>query len=243
MYLNVKYGTQNPIQLRARPNIEYEIPFTGTKADIVDVYSSSIIQDFGDLSACYVATADTSKAEKVKRLIFGNSTKGYDNPNFTTLTTGANNLLEVLNIENVSGLTQSLNLSALNNLRELYAQGSNIGGVTFADGGRIEIAELPPISSISLKNLIYLETLDIADLNNMTAMTVENCNAVDLVSILNNAQNINRVRIIGINWTLEDADLLERLYSFKGIDKNGFNIDQSVLSGRIHVPTVRQQRL
>lgn len=243
MYLNVKYGTQNPIQLRAEPNKTYEMPFDGDKADIVDVYSSSLIQDFGDLSTCYVATADTSKASKVKRLIFGNDTEGYDNPNFTTLTTGANYLLEELNIENVSGLTQSLNLTALNNLKELYAHGSNIGGVTFADGGKIEIAELPAINSISMKNLIYLVSLDIADLSKLTTLTVENCNTVDLLTVLNNAPNINRVRIIGVDWTLEDTSLLERLYAMKGFDKSGYNTDQSVLTGKVYVPTIKEKQL
>lgn len=243
MYLNVKYGTQNPIQLRAEPNKVYEIPFDGEKADIVDVYSSSLIQDFGDLSSCYVATADTSKASKVKKLIFGNATEGYDNPNFTTLTTGANYLLEALNIENVSGLTQSLNLSALNNLKELYAHGSNIGGVTFADGGKIEIAELPAINSLTMKNLIYLATLDITDFDKLTTLTVENCNTVDLVAILDNATNINRARIVGIDWSLGNTSLLERLYELKGVDKNGYNTDQSVLTGKVHVPVIRQQQL
>ena len=240
MYLNVKYGTQEPIQLRAEPNIEYEIPFEGDKADIVDVYSSSLIQDFGDLSSCYVATADTSKATKVKRLIFGNSTEGYDNPNFTTLTTGANYLLEVLDIENVSGLTQSLNLTALSNLKELYAHGSNIGGVAFADGGKIEIAELPAINALTMKNLIYLATLDITDFSKLTTLTVENCNTVDLLAILNSATNVNRVRITGVDWTLEDVSLLDRLYAMRGIDKNGYNTDQSVLSGKVHVPIIEQ---
>ena len=241
MYLNVKYGTQNPIQLRAEPNKVYEIPFDGAKADIVDVYSSSLIQDFGDLSTCYVATADTSKASKVKKLIFGNDTEGYDNPNFTTLTTGANYLLEELNIENVSGLTQSLNLTALNNLKELYAHGSNIGGVTFADGGRVEIAELPAISALTMKNLMYLTNLDVTDFSKLTTLTVENCNTVDLLDILDNAPNINRIRITGVDWSLEDTSLLERLYAMKGIDKNGYNADQSVLSGKVHVPTIEQK--
>ena len=243
MYLNVKYGTQNPIQLRAEPNKVYEIPFDGEKADIIDVYSSSLIQDFGDLSTCYVATADTSKASKVKKLVFGNNTEGYDNPNFTTLTTGANYLLEELNIENVSGLTQSLNLTALNNLKELYAHGSNIGGVTFADGGKIEIAELPAISAISMKNLMYLTTLDVIDFSKLTTLTVENCNTVDLLSILDSVTNINRVRIVGIDWSLENTSLLEKLYSMKGIDKNGYNADQSVLTGKVRVPVIRQQQL
>ena len=243
MYLNVKYGTQNPIQLRAEPNKTYEVPFGGDKADIVDVYSSSLVQDFGDLSTCYVATADTSKATKVKRLIFGNDTVGYDNPNFTTLTTGANYLLEELNIENVSGLTQSLNLTALNNLKELYAHGSNIGGVTFADGGKIEVAELPAINALTMKNLMYLTTLDVADFSKLTTLTVENCNTVDLVAILNSASNVNRIRIVGIDWNLEDTALLDRLYKMKGIDRDGYNYDQSVLTGKVRVPVIRQQQL
>ncbi len=241
MYLNVKYGTQNPIQLRAEPNKVYEIPFDGDKADIVDVYSSSLIQDFGDLSTCYVATADTSKASKVKRLIFGNDTVGYDNPNFTALTTGANYLLEELNIENVSGLTQSLNLSALNNLKELYAHGSSIGGVIFADGGKIEIAELPAINALTMKNLMYLTTFDVTDFSKLTTITIENCNTVDLLDILNKANNINRIRITGIDWHLEDTTLLNRLYTMKGIDKNGYNADQSVVAGKVHIPTIEQK--
>ena len=243
MYLNVKYGTQNPIQLRAEPNVEYEIPFEGNSADIIDIYSSSLIQSFGDLSTCYPATVDTSKASKIKELIIGNATVGYDNPSMTTLTTGANSLLEVLNIENVSGLTQALNLTALNNLRELYAHGSNIGGVTFADGGRIEIAELPAINSMTMKNLMYLTTLDIADFSKLTTLTVENCSTVDLVAILDRAPNINRIRLTGVEWTFDNTAFLERLYTFKGIDKNGYNTDQSVLAGNVHVSIIREQQL
>lgn len=243
MYLNVKYGTQSPIQLRAEPNVEYEIPFEGDSTDIIDVYSASLIQSFGDLSTCYPATVDTSKASKIKMLKIGNSTEGYDNPKLTTLTTGANYLLETLNVENVSGLTQALNLSALNNLRELYANGSNISGVTFADGGRIEIAELPAIGSMSLKNLMYLVRLDIADFSKLTTLTIENCTTIDLLDILNKANKLNRIRITGVDWTMADTSLLERLYGMAGIDKNGYNTEHSVVAGKVHVPIIRQQQL
>ena len=243
MYLNVSYGGASPIQLRAEPNIEYEIPFNGDSTDIIKIYSSSLIQSFGDLSTCYPATVETTTASKIKELIIGNETEGYDNPYLTTLTTGANHLLEVLNVENVSGLTQSLDLSALNNLCELYAHGSNASGVIFADGGKIEIAELPSINAINMKNLIYLATLDIADFSKLTMLTVENCNTVDLVSILENAPNVNRVRITGINWTLEDSSLLERLYAMKGFDNNGYNTDTSILSGYVYVPVIKESKL
>ena len=243
MYLNVKYGTQSPIQLRAEPNKVYEIPFDGDSTDIVDIYSASLIRNMGDLSTCYAATVDTSKASKLTELIIGSDIEGYDNPSLTTLTLGANYLLEVLNVENVSGLTQSLNLSELHNLRELYACGSNASGVTFADGGKIEIAELPAIGAMTAKNLTYLNTLDIDGYTKLTTITVENCSTIDLIDIFDSAGNINRVRIIGVNWRLDDTDLLERIYSMKGIDKDGYNTEQSILTGKVYVPVIRQQKL
>ena len=243
MYLNVKYGTQSPIQLRARPGVEYEIPFEGSSADIIDIYSSSLIQSFGDLSACYPTTVDTSKASKIKELIIGNDTEGYNNPGLASLTMGANDLLEVLNVENVSGLTQTLEMSALQNLRELYAHGSNIGGVTFASGGKIEIAELPAISSITMRNLLYLADLNIASLEKLTKIVVENCSTVDLFAIINAAPNLNRVRVTGIDWMLEDTEILKRLYNMSGVDKNGYNTERSVVSGKVHVPVIREQQL
>lgn len=244
MYLNVKYGTQSPIQIRVTtPGVEQEIPFEGNSADIISIYSSSIIQSFGDLSSCYPATVDTSKASKIKELIIGNSTEGYDNPYFTTLTLGANDLLELINVENVSGLTQTLDLSALHNLRELYASGSNTGGVIMAPGGKVEIVELPAVSSITMKNLMYLANLDIVSLDKLTKLVAENCNSVDLFSIVNSSKNLNRVRITGVDWRLEDTDLLERIYYMYGIDKDGYNTGTSVLAGTVHVPIIRQQRL
>lgn len=243
MYLNVKYGTQSPIQVRAIPGVTYEIPFEGDSTDIIDIYSASRIQDLGDLSTTYPATVDTAKATRLKELHVGNSTEGYDNPYLTTMTLGANHLLEVLNVENISGLTQSLNLSELNNLRELYAHGTNAGGVTFANGGGIKIAELPAITALSAKNLAYLDTLDISSYDKLTTLTIENCTTIDVVNIFELASNLNRVRITGIDWTLTDTTLLDRIYNMAGIDNTGYNITQSVLAGKVHVPVMREKLL
>ena len=243
MYLNVKYGTLEPIQVRAVPGVQYEIPFEGSSVDILDIYSASRIQDFGDLSSTYPATVDTAKASRLKELHIGNSIEGYDNPYLTTMTLGANYLLEVLNVENVSGLTQSLNLSALNNLRELYAHGTNAGGVTFANGGAIKIAELPAITAMSAKNLVYLTNLDVTSYDKLTTLTIENCSTIDVINIFELAPSLNRVRITGIDWVLTDDTLLNRIYAMAGIDKNGYNTTQSVLAGKVHVPVIRQQKL
>ena len=176
-------------------------------------------------------------------MIIGNETEGYDNPYFTTLTTGANTLLEVLNVENVSGLTGSLDLRALNSLRELYANGTNVTGVLFADGGKLEIAELPAITSLNMKNLIYLATLDISDFSKLKSLVVENCESVDLLTIFDNAENISEVRVTGVNWTLTDTSLLKKLYNMNGIGSDGYWTKQSVVTGYVSVPSIKQQEL
>lgn len=242
MYLNVQYGTATPIQVRVKKLGEaIEIPFDKDSTDIISIYSCSNIKSFGDLSTCYAATVDTSKASRITELIIGNETEGYDNPYFTTLTLGANYLLQVLNVENVSGLTQTLNMSTLHNLREVYAHGSNTLGVTFAPGGKIEVAELPAINAITMKNLIHLRDLDIASFNNLTKLVVENCNSVDVATIVDSAPNLNRARITGVDWILDDTSLLNRLYSLSGVTNTGANSDHSVLSGSVHVLEIRER--
>ncbi len=243
IYLNVKYNTSPPIRVRAVPGQSYTIKYDAELADIIEIYSASCLKYIGDLSKLYLTNGTFANADKVRELILGSDEEGYNNTNVMTLGLGNNDLLEKLNIENMSGLTHALDFSALKNLKELYAHGSSVSGVTFANGGLIEIIELPPINSMTMRNLMYLATLDIVSFDKLTSITVENCNTIDLINIFENASNINRVRIIGVDWDLDSTDLLERIYKMSGIDRNGYNTDQSVLSGTVRVPVVGQQEL
>ena len=234
MYLNVKYGTNSPIQVRAVPNVAHEIPFTGAGADIVDVYSSSIIQDFGDLSTCYATTADTSKASRIKKLVLGNDTEGYTNPGFTTLTTGANTLLEELNLENVTGLNQSLDLSKLTNLKSIYAFGTEVSSVIFAEGGKIAYTELPAINSLELKNLMYLsdENLKLESYNNVVDLTVENCPLINAIDLLHTCNNTKRIRLIDIDLGEVTYDYFENnIFKLKGLNSSGEETTDAWITG------------
>ena len=248
MYLNVEYKTgvvQVPVTEPGKP---VTVPFSGTDTDIIKIYSGYSIESLGDLSPIYPRTIAAGVASKLKELNVGNSTPGYNNPFLTTLTTSdANRLLEKINIENVTGFDEksvSLNLSALKNLKELYARGSNITGVTFANGGRIEIAELPTLNSITMKNLAYLTRFDVVDLSKLTSLTVENCNTIDLLDVLEKATSLNWVRLINVDWTeenaLENTELLERLYNLKGYDKDNYVVDRCVLTGKVYVLNIKQ---
>ena len=246
MYLSIMFGNSSPTQVRAKAGQQYDIPCPYETMDdtAVLVYGASRIQSMGDISAAYIHDNDFSKAEKLKELIIGNTTQGYQNTFLTNLVIGNNKLLEKLDIRNTPNLASSLDLSKCGNLKELYATGSGLTGVLFANGGKIQTALLPnTLTSINMRNLKYLTNLDIAGYDQITTAIIENCNTVDCVNILNKATKLNRVRIIGANWKLESGDLLARLYKMTGIDKNGYNVDRSILTGSVFVPVMREKVL
>lgn len=246
MYLSVMFGATYRKKVRAKAGTQYDIecPFTTMDDTAVLIYCASQIQAIGDLSGCYIHDNDFSNASKLQELVIGNATTGYQNTFLTNLTIGNNTLLRILDIQNTPNLAQALNLSKLGNLEELYAFGSGLTGLTFADGGRIQIAELPSsITSLTMRDLAYLTGLDVKSFDNLATLTIENCDTIDVKAIFDEAPNLNRVRITGINWTLDSTDLLDRIYDMSGIDKNGHNLDKSVLSGYVHVPVVREKLL
>lgn len=246
MYLSVMFGNSSPTQVRAKAGKQYDItcPYDTMDDTAVLIYGASRIQSVGDVSACYIHDNDFSKAEKLKELIIGNATEGYSNTFLTNLVIGNNKLLEKLDIRNTPNLVSSLDFSKCMNLEELYASGSGLKGVLFASGGSIRLAQLPDtLTSINMKNLMYLTNLSIAGYDSISTLIIENCDTIDVKDLLNKARNVNRVRITGVDWTLEDTSLLERIYKMAGIDKNGYNVDRAVLAGTVHVPIVKQQQL
>lgn len=245
MYLSVMFGATYRTQVRAEAGKQYDIkcPFNTMDDTAVLVYGCSHIQSMGDISACYIHDNDFSKATRLKELIIGNTTAGYQNNFLTNLGIGNNKMLEKLDIQNTPNLAQALDLSKCGNLTELYAYGSGLTGVTFANGGNIKIAQLQNVNSLSMKNLAYLTGLDIVELSNMTTLIAENCSTVDIKSVINEAANLNRVRITGVDWTLDDTAMLERIRTMSGVDNNGYNIPVAVLAGKVAVPVIKQQQL
>ena len=244
VYLSVKYNTSPPERIRAVPGQSYTFRYTADLADIIEIYSVSCLKSIGDLSACYLINADFSNAKKIRELTLGNATEGYNNTNSITIGFGSNELLNKLDIQNMSGLSSELNVSGLRNLEELYAKGSSISGVVFADGGNLSIAEIPAVGSMSMKNLYLLddEGFEITSYNNLTKLVAE-YSELDLINLLNQASNLYQVRLIGVNWNLEDDSLLERLYNLAGVNNTGGNADYSVLSGHVYIPVIKQYDL
>ena len=245
MYLSVMFGATYRKQIRAKAGVQYDItcPFTTMDDTAVLVYCASRIQSMGDISACYIHDNDFSKATKLKKLIIGNSTEGYANTFLTHLVIGNNTLLELLDIKNTPNLAESVNVSGCGNLQEFYADGSGITGIVFASGGKLRIVHIPDVTSLTMKNLVYLEKMNIAGFNNLRTLIIENTPFIDTLEFVNSSPNLSNVRLIGIDWITNDTSVLDRMLTIAGIDNNGYNTLVSVLTGSYYSPVVRQKLL
>lgn len=249
MYIGVKFGNVSPVNFRAKAGVEYTVPYSidTDTADITLIYGASFIQAIGDLSKCYVGDNDFSKASRLQSLVIGSDVEGYENTYMTKITLGNNKLLEYLDIRNVSGLNSVVDLSQCNNLLELHAEGSGATGIIFSNGGKLERAYIPSVISLTMKNLNNIEVFEVASYDKLQTLVVENTPFINTYEVVNLANKLNILRLIGINWdesyNLEDSSVLDRLMSLRGIDNDGYETTVSVISGNFHCAIIKQKQL
>ena len=257
MYIGYSFYNGHRDNFKAKAGVEYTVNYPKglETADITLIYGASFIQAIGDLSKCYAgADTDFSKATRLQSLIIGSNVEGYSNSYMDKIPLTNNKLLEYLDIRNVTGLKGTLDLSKCGNLLELRAEGSSAKGVIFANGGKIEKFYLPAITSLTAKNLNYLEDFDIEGYNNLQTLVVENTPVIDTHEIVdttlevqsslpNDAAKLNVLRLIGIDWNIDNADILDDVILLRGQNSDGGEILQSVLAGKVHVPTIGQHDL
>lgn len=249
MYIGVKFGNVTPVNFRAKAGVEYTVPYSieTDTADITLIYGASFIQAIGDLSKCYVGDNDFSKASRLQSLVIGSNIEGYENTYMTKITIGNNKLLEYLDIRNVTGLNSVIDLSQCNNLLELHAEGSGATGVIFANGGKLQKAYIPSIVSLTMKNLNNIEEFKVASYDNLQTLVIENTPFVNTYEIVNVADKLTTVRLIGMNWdssyNIEDSSILDRLLLLRGIDNGGYETLISVLSGNFHSAIMKDRKL
>lgn len=240
MYVSAMFGNGDTRQIRAKAGQQYELNFVPSTTDDtqVTIYGANRIQALNDLSACYLTTINISMADKLKKLVLGNSTAGYSNPRLTALSLGNNRLLEELDIRNCNNLTGSLNLSECNNLLKLYAEGTSLTGVIFSTNGKVQIAHLPgTINTLTMRNLNDLTDFQ-ATLEALETLTLQG-GTLDSLEVINNCiDTLQVLYLYDIDWTgsnsLADTTLLNQLY----------NLFYSMITGKVYISgQVRNQEL
>lgn len=230
MYISVEFGNTNPVSQRAIAGQVYSFSsgaLASGSSTQVKIYQGSNISGLNNLSQCYIDDNNFSEATKLQTLIIGSDADGYSNPSLKSLNLGNNNLLETIDVRNCPNLTGTLNLANCSNLESLYAEGTALKGVVFAENGKISLAHLPStVNTLYLKNLRYLTDDGLQmQYTSLNSLTEEN-SAVDEQAIVAAAANtLQTVRLVGINWDLYSTDILNKLLA----------MDNTYLSGTIKI--------
>lgn len=247
MYVCVQYGsTGSPIHQKCKAGESCTFTNNTTSMDFVYIYAASFIQELNDLSKCYIGDNSFSNGVRLRKLVLGSNEDGYDNPYMTNVLVDNNPLLEYLDIRNISGLTGVVNLTSCGNLKEFYAEGTNASGVSFANGGLLEIAHIPNVASLTMKNLNHIANFTIDSYANLQTLIIENTPNINTYTIVNNSPLLKSVRLINLNWDstyqIADASIFDRLLTIGGIDSSTHETDVSVLTGSANVVVIKEQQ-
>ena len=251
-YLRSKMGSFTD-EVRAVRGVEYTLPCRVDDANDLEttIYPASLISEIADLSPFKVGQLNLAKAVKLKRVKIGDASEGYSNGNLTSLTFGRNTLLKHIDVRNCPNLAAPIDVSGCTNIEELYFDGTAITGLALPNGGMVITVHYPA----TIKNLTVLNQRRITDFTlpaeayaGIETLRIENsADIIPTAAILAAIPAQSRVRLIGIDWTMDDAEAVLALYdhldAMKGLDEFGNNTDRAVVSGVLHIDALTGEQL
>lgn len=252
IYASIKFGSYL-LQQRATRNQSYTFvcPLDNVNDTETEIYSASQLASVGDLSGYQVGYADFHLATKLQNIKLGDSSSSYSNPHLYTLSLGNNTLLQTIDCRNCTGLgseksvTKAPDLSGCTGLEYAYFEGTQITGVTFANGGILKVVHLPStVLSLQIFNQPKLTDLTIPSYTQLRSVALVNVGtAIDEISLINSLSNGTNVRFVGFSWQLDNVAALSALKAkldmLGGLDESGNNaMDMAQLQGNIYIPTL-----
>lgn len=251
-YVNVQYGSYTA-GTRSQKNIPVHIKAPAIQFNDTEtiIFGAGQISSLGDISSLYPGSVDVSKMTKLVELIIGSGAEGYRNTNMEVLSVGANNLLRKLDIRNCPNLKQAIDLALCSNIREIWAEGTGTSAVVLPEGGNLTLLHLPDtITNLTVRNQTELTDagLILDGVRNLSTIRWENTNKANVLSIIDrcfalDTMKLERVRLIGVDWTLSTLDPIIKLISLKGLDENGNNVDKAIITGKCYVSVATDSQI
>lgn len=244
-YLTVDYDGDLQKPVRLAPGETATFTQGNVKLNDTPVYipGAQLISKMSPVSRLYPGYCNFNYLTNCQRIEVGEG-GGYSNPNLTALAVGGCRKLRYLDARNTPSLTGTIDVSNSRELRTMLAQGSGASGVAFANGGKLEEYHGGGnVASLVARGLKSVKTFDLENYSKVSRVNIEDSPAIDTENILNNAQNVARVRLTGVNWNLDGTELLHRLYKLRGLDASGNDTDRSVLTGECYINRARESEL
>ena len=237
MYGHVYYNAELAEHRMFRDQ-EYEFVWAATGAEdaVIGINDADMLTSLGDLSPLMVELIDISKATHLTSLKVGDASASYVNNNLNSITLGNNILMRTLDLRNCASLTQSVDASGCTGLEEAYFDGTSITGLKLPNGGALKKLHLPgTMANLTIRNQTSLTEFVMPSFGNVTTLWLENnSDVVNAVPIVLGMPANSRVRLIGVDWTLDSTAILDALAQMRGMTETGDNTDFAVVSGKVH---------
>ena len=219
------------------------------------IQAASWLLSIGDWHKKNVSGTMVVRGRRLSELILGSKT---DNViiSITGLTLADCSSMQKILLSNITTLQGTLDLSTIINIREVYADGTNLSQIKLPNGGGLEIIEYPANNKyITFRNFPMLTTegLRIGQCAvNITDFLIENCpllKPVKLLSDIIEAQQsqgtnhlLKHIRAVGFEEEYYTADALDMLANladgtYEGLSAEGLAGEEPipVLDGKITV--------
>ena len=106
------------------------------------------------------------------------------------------------------------------------------------------------ITNLTVRNQTELTDagLILDGVRNLSTIRWENTNKANVLSIIDrcfalDTMKLERVRLIGVDWTLSTLDPIIKLISLKGLDENGNNVDKAIITGKCYVSVATDSQI
>ena len=221
------------------------------------IQAASWLLSIGDWHKKNVSGTMVVRGKRLTELILGSKTESVD-ISITGLTLADCGSMQKILLSNIPTLQGTLDLSALENIREVYADGTSLSQLKLPEGGGLELIEYPAGNKyLTLRNFPVLTAENVIIDQCAAAITdffITGCpmlNPMDvLVDILHaqasqgSAHALKRIRAVGFDATYTDSgtqvlDMLGALTdsTYEGLNSDGLAGEDPypVLDGKITV--------
>ena len=220
-------------------------PWTGPDSEVaMQVCSFSSIKHLSTLAYIYTSQWTPASADKAQDILIGSdsaSYKGWSGERTWTLSPGAATLCKEINIRGQIGLAGQLDLTSNKLLETLNAINTKINEVDFATGAPVKSVQLGSyIDTLKGKQLTKVTQFTLTDYTTIRNMLFENCEGIPYETLLQNATNLTRLRLTGVNMSFTNCAIFKPILgsepekSWGGYDAQGALTDKAVITGTIH---------
>jgi hypothetical protein len=201
----------------------------------IRVRGARMFKKIRGLPAYYSKTFAVPSAPKLTELEYGSRESGYANTTIGTdggsLTIENMPLMEKLVLSGLPNVIQTLDLTKMTFLEEIYAEGSGFTGVMFAENAPIKKAVLPALTTLWARGLTQLQEFSMSGAR-LANVWVERTPMIDTYDLIAMSQvKPNRIRLLGVDWRAENADRVIPLTGASGYTGTGGNQAAPVLTG------------